>query len=45
MKDGPKDEKKDSFEEAEHDTPDYVPKPDEVDEVECEDIDVDNDAD
>lgn len=33
------------FEEAECDTPDYVPKPDEADEVECEDIDLDSDCD
>lgn len=36
----PKDEKKGPFEEAEDDTPDYVPRPDEMDEVECEDLDL-----
>lgn len=41
----PQNEKKAPFVEAEHDTPDYVPKPDEVDEVECEDLDLDEDAD
>lgn len=28
------------FEEVDANAPDYVPKPDEVDEVECEDLDV-----
>lgn len=37
----PKDEKREiPFEEVEPNAPDYVPKPDEVDEVECEDLDV-----
>lgn len=43
MNETPKNEKKGPFEEAEHDTQDYVPRPDETDEVECEDLDLDLD--
>jgi hypothetical protein len=36
----PKVETVDPFEEVEPNTQDYVPKPDEMDEVECEDLEV-----